>query len=52
MIDDVVQINPQSEAMGRSHQAEKVLLRAIARGDRTALVFVAQIEWIEQIVPY
>ena len=50
MIDDVVEINPESEAVGDADHAGQFIARAVAGGDGAALVDVAEIEWIPHIV--
>jgi hypothetical protein len=51
MVHDVVEVNAQPEAMRDSDHFHKFILGAVPRSYRPALVLVAQVERIEQIVP-
>ena len=50
VIHDVVEIHPDPKTMGRPDHAQEFLPGAITGGDGAALVFVAQVEGIPQIV--
>ena len=46
---DIVEINPEAKTMSRLHKTVEVRLGAIASGQRSRLILVAQVEAVESI---
>ena len=52
MVHDVVEVNPQPEPMRDAHHFEEFVFCAVARANRSALVLVAEVKRIEEIVAH
>src|SRR5437868_655125 len=52
MIDDVIEIDAQPKAMGEPYQSQQFCFCAVVGRNRAPLLFITEIERIEQIVTY
>src|SRR5205807_7115446 len=50
MIDDVVEIDPDAEAMGGFDHFDELIAGAVFRRRGAALIFVPEIEWVKEII--
>ena len=52
VVDNIIKVNAQPEAVGQSHHADQFFFCSVAGADGAALVLVAEVQRIKQIVTH
>ena len=50
MVHDIIEIDTDAESVSGFDDLDQLIFRAVASGDGAALILVAQIKWVENII--